>query len=116
MMLERGMEHGMEPTDLWFDPLFLVIKGQQDQQIQVLNFIKQISDMGLNSTGGLSNVSNMMPKHIRPIIDSVTVAMAINNGLTSAIINPCDVRLMETIKSADIIMNNNLYADSYLEI
>ncbi|GHU80864.1 carbon monoxide dehydrogenase [Spirochaetia bacterium] len=116
MMLERGMEHGMEPADLWFDPLFLVIKGQQDQQIEVLNFIKQISDMGLNSTGGLSNVSNMMPKHIRPIMDSVTVAMAINNGLTSAIVNPCDQRLMETIKSADIIMNHNLYADSYLEI
>jgi 5-methyltetrahydrofolate corrinoid/iron sulfur protein methyltransferase len=116
MMLERGMEHGMEPTDLWFDPLFLVIKGQQDQQIEVLSFIKQIADMGLNSTGGLSNVSNMMPKHIRPIMDSVTVAMAINNGLTSAIVNPCDLRLMETIKSADIIMNNNLYADSYLEI
>jgi 5-methyltetrahydrofolate corrinoid/iron sulfur protein methyltransferase len=116
MMLERGMEHGMEPTDLWFDPLFLVIKGQQDQQIEVLNFIKQIADMGLNSTGGLSNVSNMMPKHIRPIMDSVTVAMAINNGLTSAIVNPCDQRLMETIKSADIIMNRTLYADSYLEI
>ena len=25
-LLERGMEHGMEPTDLWFDPLFLVVK------------------------------------------------------------------------------------------
>jgi 5-methyltetrahydrofolate corrinoid/iron sulfur protein methyltransferase len=116
MMLERGMEHGMDPTDLWFDPLFLVIKGQQDQQIEVLNFIKQIADMGLNSTGGLSNISNMMPKHIRPIMDAVMVAMAINNGLTSAIVNPCDQRLMETIKSADIIMNNTLYADSYLEI
>jgi 5-methyltetrahydrofolate corrinoid/iron sulfur protein methyltransferase len=72
--------------------------------------------MGFNSTGGLSNVSNMMPKHIRPIMDSVMIAMAINNGLTSAIVNPCDQRLMETVKSADIIMNNSLYADSYLEI
>ena len=32
-LLERGMEHGMEPTDLWFDPLFLVVKGvHQDVQ------------------------------------------------------------------------------------
>ena len=44
------------------------------------------------------------------------VAMAMQNGLTSAIVNPCDQRLMETIKSCDIIKNNNLYADSYLEI
>jgi len=115
-MLERGMSLGMEAEDLWFDPLFLVIKGMQDKQVQVLEFIRQLKDMGLNSTGGLSNISNMMPKHIRPIMDSVMVAMSINNGLTSAIVNPCDVRLMETIKSADIIMDKSLYADSYLEI
>ena len=58
----------------------------------------------------------MTPKHIRPILDATMVAMAINNGLTSAIANPCDVRLMETIKSADIIMNHSLYADSFLEL
>lgn len=115
-MLERGMGLGMEPTDLWFDPLFLVIKGMQDKQLGVLEFIKQLSDMGFNSTGGLSNVSNMTPKHIRPILDSTTVAMAMYCGLTSAIANPCDLRLMETIKSADIIKNNSLYADSYLEV
>ena len=115
-MLERGMEHGMDPEDMWFDPLFLVIKGMQEKQMDVLDFIKQLSDMGFNSTGGLSNVSNGMPKNIRPIMDSTMVAMAMYNGLTSAIVNPCDVRLMETVKSADIIKNNSLYADSYLEI
>ena len=83
-MLERGMEHGMDPSDLWFDPLFLVING--------------------------------MPKHIRPIMDAAMVAMAMQCGLTSAIVNPNDLRLMETIKSCDIIKNNTLYADSYLEL
>ena len=116
VMLERGLELGMEPEDLWFDPLFLVIKGMQDKQLDVLNFIKDISDQGLNSTGGLSNNSNGMPKHIRPIMDSAMVAMAMMQGLTSAIVNPNDLRLMETIKSCDIIKDNYLYADSYLEI
>ena len=115
-MLERGMEHGMDAEDLWFDPLFLVIKGMQDKQMQVLECIKMISDMGLNSTGGLSNNSNGMPKTIRPIMYSAMVAMAMMCGLTSAIVNPNDLRLMETIKSCDIIKNNTLYADSYLEI
>ena len=106
----------MDPSDLWFDPLFLVIKGNQDKQMDVLEFIKQLSDMGFNSTGGLSNVSNMAPNELRPIMDSVTVAMAMYNGLTSAIVNPCDKRLMETIKTADIIKNEMMYADSYLEL
>lgn len=116
MLLERGMEHGMDASDLWFDPLFLVVKGMQDKQMEVLEFIKMISDMGLNSTGGLSNNSNGMPKHIRPIMDSALVAMGMMNGLTSAIVNPNDLRLMETIKSCDVFKNNTLYADSYLEL
>lgn len=115
-LLERGMEHGMDPMDMWFDPLFLVIKGMQDKQMDILNFIGQIRDMGFNSTGGLSNNSNGMPKDIRPIMDSTMVAMAMTMGLTSAIVNPCDQRLMETIKSADVIKNETLYADSYLEL
>lgn len=115
-LLERGMNEGMDPEDIWFDPLFLVIKGMQDKQMEMLNFIRDISEQGLNSTGGLSNNSNGMPKHIRPIMDSAMVAMAMMNGLTSAIVNPCDLRLMETIKSCDIIKNNTLYADSYLDL
>ena len=115
-LLERGLGLGMEAEDMWFDPLFLVIKGMQDKQMDVLEFIRMIAEQGLNSTGGLSNNSNGMPKHIRPIMDSAMVAMAMMCGLTSAIVNPCDLRLMETIKSCDIIKNNNLYADSYLEI
>ena len=115
-MLEMWMMLGQDPTDIWFDPLFLVIKGMQDKQLDVLSAIKDIADMGLNTTGGLSSVSNGMPKHSRPIVDSNMLAMAMMCGFTSAIVNPCDTRLMETVKSCDIIKNNFLYADSFLEM
>lgn len=114
-MLERGLSLGMEATDLWFDPLFLVVKGMQDKQMDVLTAIKLFSDEGLKSTGGLSNNSNGAPKNVRPIMDSALVAMAMMQGLTSAIVNPNDLRLMETIKSCDIFKNNELYSDSYLD-
>ena len=115
-MLARGMALGMEAEDLWFDPLFLVVKGMQDKQMDVLTAIKLFADEGLKSTGGLSNNSNGAPKTLRPIMDSALVAMAMMQGLTSAIVNPNDLRLMETIKSCDIFKNNELYSDSYLEI
>jgi len=115
-MLERGLSLGMDATDLWFDPLFLVVKGMQDKQMEVLEAIRMFSEKGLKSTGGLSNNSNGAPKHVRPIMDATLIAMCMMQGLTSAIVNPNDLRLMETIKSCDIFKNHVLYSDSYLEI
>ena len=114
-MLERGMSLGMASDDLWFDPLFLVVKGMQDKQMEVLEAIKMFSDKGLKSTGGLSNNSNGAPKHVRPVMDATLMAMCMMQGLTSAIVNPNDKRLMETIKSCEIFKDIVLYSDSYLE-
>lgn len=115
-MLERGLGLGMEPTDLLFDPLCLVVKGMQEKQKEVLEGIRLMAEMGLKTTLGLSNISNGCPKELRPIIDANYAAMCIQAGLTSAIINPCDKRLIETIKTCDVINNAVLYADSYLEL
>ena len=115
-MLERGLAMGMTSDDLWFDPLFLVVKGMQDKQMEVLQAIRLFADEGLKSTGGLSNNSNGAPKAVRPIMDSALMAMCMMQGMTSAIVNPNDKRLMETIKSCDIFRNNVLYSDSYLDL
>ncbi|AHF08834.1 MULTISPECIES: carbon monoxide dehydrogenase/acetyl-CoA synthase methytransferase subunit [Dehalobacter] len=115
-MLEKAMMLGIDPMDLLFDPLFLVIKGMQEKAPEVLETIRQITEMGLRTNAGLSNVSNGAPKHVRPIIDATYCAMAMQCGLTAAIVNPCDHRLMETIKTCDMIKGNMLYADSYLEL
>ncbi|GMO42088.1 MAG: carbon monoxide dehydrogenase/acetyl-CoA synthase methytransferase subunit [Termitinemataceae bacterium] len=114
-MLEHGMGLGMEATDLWFDPCFVVIKGMQDKQKDVLNFIRYLAEQGLNSSGGLSNVSNGMPKALRPIVNSYMIAMSIGAGLTSAIVNPCEVQLATGIRNADVIMDAVLFADSFLD-
>lgn len=115
-LLEKAMMLGMDPEDILFDPLCLVIKGMQEKQMEVLEAIKMMTEMGLKTTGGLSNVSNGTPKHIRPILDSAFAAMAMANGFSSAIINPCDAELMNTIKSCDVMRGSILYADSYLEL
>src|SRR5690606_27854946 len=115
-MLERAMEAGMEPEDLLFDPLFLVIKGMQEKQVEVLEAVRMMSEMGLKTTGGLSYVSNGATKELRPVLDAYTVAMAMMCGLTSAIANPCDRKVMEAIKTGDMILGKTLYGDSFLEL
>ncbi|KIR01836.1 5-methyltetrahydrofolate:corrinoid iron-sulfur protein methyltransferase [Lachnospiraceae bacterium TWA4] len=113
---EHGLMLGMEPQDMWMDPLFLVAKGMQDKQKQILDAIRGFTELGFPSTGGLSNVSNGMPKDLRHIMDAAMLGMCMANGFTSAIVNPCDQRLMETVKSCDILLDNYMYADSYLEL
>jgi len=115
-LVEYGLGQGMEVEDMWMDPLFLVAKGMQDKQQQILDAIRFFTENGCNSTGGLSNVSNGMPKELRPIMDATMLAMCMANGLTSAIVNPCDRRLIETMKSCDILKDNYMYADSYLDL
>ena len=105
----------MASAGVWFDPLFLGVKGVQDELMGALAAVKVLAVEGLKSAGGVSDNSNGAPKAVRPILDSTLVAMAMMQGLTSAIVNPNDLRLMETIKSCDIFKNNELYSDAYLD-
>ncbi len=114
-MLEPGMMLGMEAEDLWSIRCFCH-KGYAGKQAEMLEFLKMLSDMGFNSTGGLSNVSNGMPKHVRPIVDSAMIAMAIAGRTYLRNPEPMRFTYDETIKSCDIIKNNFLYADSFLEM
>lgn len=115
-ILDRAMAVGLNPDDILFDPLFVVVKGMQEKQQEVLEAIRQISEMGLKTIGGLSNVSNGCPRDLRGLIEAVFCSMAIQCGLTSAIINPCNKLLMDVIKTSEVIRGWNLYCDSYLEL
>ena len=115
-ILEHGLMLGLDSEDMWMDPLFLVCKGQQDKQRQILDAISFFTENGLHSTGGLSNVSNGAPKELRTHLDCAMVAMSMSRGLDSVIMNPNDKRMMDTIKSCDVILDNYMYADSWLDL
>ncbi|ADL07575.1 carbon monoxide dehydrogenase/acetyl-CoA synthase methytransferase subunit [Thermosediminibacter oceani] len=115
-ILDKAVAVGLNPEDILFDPMFVVVKGMQEKQQEVLEAVRQISEMGLKTTGGLSNVANGCPKEVRGLIETVICAMAIQCGLTSAIINPLNKLLMDVIKTAEVIKGWTLYCDSYLEL
>ena len=84
--------------------------------MDLLETLRLLSQEGLKSTGGVSNVSNGAPRAVRPVMDSAMMAMAMMQGMTCAIVNPCDSRMMETIRSCDVILDRVVYSDSYLEL
>ena len=58
-------------------------------------------------TGGASNISFGMP--LRPIINRYFMALAIQAGLDSAIINPNDRELKAAIMTAEMLMDRDKY-------
>lgn len=116
VMLEKAMSLGIDVEDMYFDPLVLVIKGMQDQSMAILECIRMLTEMGIQTSAGLSNNSSGMPNTIRPIMNTAYLAMAMANGLSAAIINPCNKMLMDIMKSCDVIRNATIYTDSYLSL
>ncbi|MEM2983559.1 MAG: dihydropteroate synthase [Candidatus Bathyarchaeia archaeon] len=94
---------GIPNEDIWVDPIILPVStAGEGQKIAVSNleFIKILQDVlpGVKSTVGLSNVSNGVPAHLRPILNRTYLVMLERSGLYSAIADPLDSELMALMR------------------
>jgi 5-methyltetrahydrofolate corrinoid/iron sulfur protein methyltransferase len=99
-LIPRAMELGIPMENLYIDPLALTVSGCQEyvpESIETVRMLKMVMDPPPMTTIGLSNVSNSVPNEMRPLLDRVYLVMLLATGLDSAIMNPLDTKLAETI-------------------
>jgi 5-methyltetrahydrofolate corrinoid/iron sulfur protein methyltransferase len=65
-------------------------------------------------TVGLSNLSQGATE--RSLINRVFLAMAMSRGLDSAIADVFDKDLMNVVATAEMLMNKQIYSDSFLKV
>ena len=109
-------EYEISPDQLFLDPIVMPLKFMQPQASEVLNAISQFrlfSDPPPHVVCGLSNISNDTTK--KSLIDSTFCAMMIGHGLDSAIMDVMDEDLVNSILTAELVMNRSIYADSFVE-
>jgi 5-methyltetrahydrofolate corrinoid/iron sulfur protein methyltransferase len=109
-------EKGFSIEDLYLDPIVLPVNVAQAQMKDILESIaefKIISEPEPKTILGLSNVSQ--GSHLRSLINRTFLTMAVAYGLDSAILDPKDKELIDTLITAELILNKNIYCDSYLE-
>ncbi len=94
---ERAARLGIGAERLLFDPLCLSISTNKNSYKTTLAAVKMLSDMGLNTTLGVSNISFGMPERER--INSAFFRMALADGLSAAIINPYSQVMMSAVNS-----------------
>ncbi len=115
-IISHCTENGFPIEDLYLDPIVLPVNIAQAQMKDILATIqdfKLLADPGPKTVLGLSNVSQ--GTNLRSLINRTFLTMAVANGLDSAILDPTDKELMDALITAELILNKNIYCDSYLE-
>ena len=114
-ILAKAMELGMEPDRVFLDPIVMPLKYMQDQAPHILDAtgqFKLFSDPPPHIVCGLSNISNGT-KHKR-LINRIFLTMAIARGMDAAICDVMDIALVNAALTAELVLNRQIYADSYV--
>lgn len=115
-IVAKAMDLGIAAEDLYLDPILLPINVGQDQETTIIESIREFRQLctpAPNTLVGLSNISQ--GTKTRSILNRTFLTMAMANGLTAAILDPLDKDLMDALITAELILNKNIYCDSFLE-
>ena len=90
--------YGIARKDILIDALCLTVSSDSRGALTALETLRRVRDeLGGRTTLGVSNISFGLPQ--RGVINSVFFAMALENGLSAAIINPNAEGMMNTYYS-----------------
>ena len=94
----EAAKYGIEPKDLIFDPLAMAVSADKNAARETLRAVKLIGDiLNCHTSLGVSNVSFGLPS--RDVINAVFFNMALENGLSAAIMNPYSKEMMQAYHS-----------------
>ncbi|MGE4298674.1 MAG: homocysteine S-methyltransferase family protein [Desulfovibrionaceae bacterium] len=95
------------------DVLALTVSSKPDAGRHGLDTMRHCRDvLGLPTAIGLSNISFGLPA--RELLNGTYLAMAVANGLNACIANPGSARLRETLAAAEVLMDRDPQAASYI--
>lgn len=112
-IIKRAEDYGLRKEDLIIDCLTLTVSAQQAEASETLKALKVITEMGLKTTLGVSNISFGLPN--RPLINRTFLTLAMEAGLTMPIINPMDRALMDCISAFNVIFNIDEGCTEYIK-
>ena len=118
-IVTKAAEMSFDIQRLFIDPIVLPVKvpNAQVQPVNILAAMDQIrflSEPPPHMTVGLSNLSQGAAE--RSLINRVFLVMAMSHGLDSAIADVFDRDLMNIVAAGDMLMNKQIYSDSFLKV
>lgn len=94
-ILNTALSYGISKKDIIFDTLALTVSADNKAALATLSSLKTIKEeLGCHTSLGVSNVSFGLPN--RDAVNGTFFALALENGLSAAIMNPYSTDMMKT--------------------
>ncbi len=112
-IVHAAADHGIAAHDIVVDPLVMPVGAMGTAGRQVFALVRRLHDeLGVNTTCGASNVSFGLPN--RNGLNGAFLAMAIANGMTSAITSPLHEDVRQAVMAADVLMGTDAHAAAWI--
>ncbi len=114
-LIKRLTDNGIPIEKIYVDPLVQPVSVDVRMGIAIVGAINKIMQdfPGVNTICGLSNVSFGLPQ--RGLINRNFLALAMANGLSAAIMDPTDKKLMSTLISVEMLLGRDEYCEKYID-
>jgi len=94
-IIDTAASYGIDKKDLIFDTLAMAVSADKDAAKTTLGSLNIIRhELGVHTSLGVSNISFGLPQ--RDIVNATFFALALENGLSAAIMNPFSAEMMKT--------------------
>ncbi len=97
-ILDKAQSFGIDRKNIVFDPLAMTVSSNENSALVTLECIERLTaELSVKTSLGVSNISFGLPN--RDIINSTFFALAMQKGLTAAIMNPLSAPMMNAYRS-----------------
>lgn len=114
-LIEALTAEGIPLERIYVDPLVQPVSVDTNMGIAALGAISRIMDgfPGVNTICGLSNISFGLPE--RHLINRNFLALCMSHGLSAAILDPTDRRLMATLLAVEMLLGRDEYCSNFID-
>jgi 5-methyltetrahydrofolate--homocysteine methyltransferase len=112
-IIKKAAKHDITPDRIHVDPLVAALSADNQS---VLKFIQSTAGIkaaypAVKITAAISNISFGMP--LRRVLNQHFYALAVNAGLDSAVLDPCDSGMMTSILAVEALLGRDRFCRGF---
>ncbi len=110
---KEAAKYGIDKKNIIIDPLAMAVSSDSQAGLATLETVRGIFEAGGNTSLGISNVSFGLPN--REFVTSAFFTMAMQNGLSAAIMNPLQMEMKKAWYTTSLLLGLDNNCTNYIE-